>query len=340
MSIKWALGAIIAVLSAMFVLPGIASAHHPDVSGSVACNDGTFQISADYYVTTTPTDRTERILINGDQLTATNNVPDGGVPAGMTGTISEDEAGISSAAIEDGNANGDPPYFNWSNDRDQFEANNYDPQSDPTVPDFNNFFVLNGTYDSVDNVDGTPDDQGSVTVEAVQYHEDNNNFTTTEAVEPAAQSDPPRSATISTKDFWTECGGTYCVDGDTGHNLSFDATNNCDPVRLCLENGQSATVTEFDANSLLDNGATKGSCTPTENPPPPPPTVTVQTPPPPVEQVESTVAEVSPAVDEVVALPSAGYGQTGGTNYTWVAVFALTLLGLGTTTALMARRSK
>jgi hypothetical protein len=39
MSIKWAIGAIVAVMAAMVMLPGIASAHNSDLDGSASCKD-------------------------------------------------------------------------------------------------------------------------------------------------------------------------------------------------------------------------------------------------------------------------------------------------------------
>jgi hypothetical protein len=132
---------------------------------------------------------------------------------------------------------------------------------------------------------------------------------------------------------------SICYNGDqitVRDDSETKASNNCDPVRLCID-GESATVTEYDAESLLADGATKGSCTPFE---PPPETIinTTTTEPVPVQQVEAAVSEVSPATDEVAALPSAGYGKDSGINHIWVAVFALALAGLGSSAALMARR--
>lgn len=326
MGIKWAVFTVAGVLAAILVLPGIASAHHPEVTGDVECDDGTFQISADYFVTTdVVSDKTIRIYIENARFgeTADNNVP-----AGMTATVSEDVAGV--ANVEDGLAAGDPPYFNWSDDRNQFEVNNYgNGGGDDTVPDFDNFFVLDGNYDSVDALD---DD--AVTVEARQFAETTNNFNDSPAASEApTEPNPQRSATISTDDFWTECGNEYCVDGDTGvEQLSFQSTasNDCDPARICFE-GESLTVTEFQANQL--DGAEDGSCTPTEEPPPPP-VVQVQPPAP-----EEEIAEVSPAVEEVVALPSAGYGETSNSD-ALSGVIALCLLTFGAGTIFVTRLRK
>jgi hypothetical protein len=142
-----------------------------------------------------------------------------------------------------------------------------------------------------------------------------------------------------------DCGTTsLCVNGDIVTGVEFDlnqlgATNDCNPVRLCLTNGESATVTKFDAESLLADGATKGSCTPSENPPPTVTTTTTvtETIPQPVEQVETAVSDVSPAVDEVAVLPSTGYGETGS-SFNWTALAAIVFIGIGASTVLVARR--
>lgn len=139
------------------------------------------------------------------------------------------------------------------------------------------------------------------------------------------------------------CGTTsLCIDGDTVTGIEYDlnqhgATNDCNPVRLCLDDNQSATVTKFDAEGLLEEGATRGSCTPSDTPPPTIITTVTEVEP---QQVEQAVAAVFPPVEEVAALPSAGYGDAGGITYTWVAILGLAVVGFGGATALMARPRK
>jgi hypothetical protein len=308
MNIKWALGAIVAVLSAMFVLPGIASAHNPHVNTDTEC-DGTFSIDADY--SGGSGSLRQYVTIDGANWDDGYGGGSGGTatpPAGMS--VTQDDSSYVATPGDD--------YFLFED-----------------VPDQDGFFVLSGDYQSVQ------DNGGQVNVyvsQTLNYNGAPENSGATGTITAGTDGDQ------NANNDWQKCQITYCQDGDYngGSDLSFLATpdNNCDPVRLCLDNGQSATVTEYDAESLLDNGATKGSCTPTENPPPPtptPPTVIVEEKPP----EEVAVADVSPAVEEVAALPSAGYGPaSSGTGFNWTAglALALALFGLGSSTALVARR--
>ena len=127
------------------------------------------------------------------------------------------------------------------------------------------------------------------------------------------------------------CIESACVAGDfVDQPVNLQETNDCDPVRICLD-GESMTVTEFDAEKL---DAEKGSCTPGDDPPPP--SVTEEEP---VEEVEVAVLEPAPAVEEVAALPAAGYGTGSDARIAWTLVLGLALIGVGGVTVLIARRS-
>jgi hypothetical protein len=287
MSIRLALGAVIAVLSAMLVLPGIASAHEPSVNTEAECN-GTFSIDADYSGGTGAL--REYVSIDGENWD--DDFP-GGPPAGMT--VTDDDVA-----------------YNHSPGDDYYLFEDVDEAED--------FFVLSGDYQSV------VDNGGDVTV----YVSQTLNL-------PNQPENSGAEGTIAAETSWEECRITYCEAGDHngGNDLSFLATpdSDCDPVRICVD-GESMTVTEFDAEGL---DGEKGSCTPSEEPPPPPPTITEEPTPEAVEEPEEAVAEVSPAVDEVVALPAAGYGESSTTTYAWAAVIAVALLGVGGATAVAIR---
>ena len=299
MNIKWAIGAVIAVLAATLVLPGVASAHHPEVNANTECS-GTFVIDVDYVGGNS--DRRVYIEIDGqnwDDDFSNGSSP----PAGM--------------AVEQSDSHyvptGGDDYFFFD--------------SDPGEEDF---FVLSGDFDSVQN------NGGDVTVDA--------NITFSNGFDhPNAGADDSATVTAGPdgdgdpNNDWEKCIITYCEAGDAdgGADYSFQATstNDCDPVRLCVD-GESMTVTEFDAETLDGD---PGSCTPGDTPPPPPPSTTEVEPEEPVEEVQEAVAEVSPAVEEVVALPAAGQG-IGGISYTWIALFGLAVIGFGVATALTARQ--
>jgi hypothetical protein len=296
----------------MFVLPGIASAHNPSAHTETECEEGTFTISADYDGGTGTVREYIRILDDptDDQSDVSTNLNNDTVlPDGMTANTSMDNAVVTDLPFPSANAefveDGDPDYFSFTD-----------------IESAENFFELHGTYESVVNSDG------SVTVYVLQT----NDF----------DGDQERSGAVTSvysDTDWEKCRITYCEAGDHngGNDLSFLATpeNNCDPVRICVD-GESMTVTEFDAESL---DGEKGSCTPSEEPPPPPPTITQE--PPPEEPVEEeTVSEVQPAVDEVIALPAAGYGMTQNASIAWTALLSLALTGLGGSTMLVMRLRK
>jgi hypothetical protein len=312
MSIKWALGAIIGILSVLYVLPGLAFAHDASLSGTAPdCTDGPFDVTwmlvlgtagaENYPAYTTPSDST----VEGVGA-------DTGLPLDSGGE----------RIFTDPLNNGDNTYTDTS------------------------------TFDS-------PPAGNQVTASGEVYWQDLQASTVSATVNtptlacscPEGQvGEPPECQDPTCENGGIDPGSDQChtftqicVNGDlvtVRDDSQQTSTGNCDPVRLCLDNGQSATVTEYDAETLLDDGATKGSCTPTENPPPPtptPPTVIVEEKPP----EEVAVADVSPAVEEVAALPSAGYGTaSSGTGVSWTAglALALALVGLGSSAALVARR--
>lgn len=351
MSIKWTIGAVIAVLSGMLVLPGAAVAHHIDLGGSIECADGTWEMHADY----SGGDSNSVIFVafEGDQYDILNDNlanNDAANPANQDeidrdwGTDDGDgpntEFGVNttinhSVELDNNTADDD---FNFSPLRDRFEVDGHGGTPDET-DHLDSFIAVDGTYQ---NVDDRPDDQ--VQLETWLYFAnsdsvlDNDLHDNGDFADDGDSSDDWRDYDvfqITTDQFWVECGGEYCVNGDTGvEQLSFQstATNDCGPVRLCVD-GKSQTVTQYDADQI--DGATIGSCTPSE--PPPPPTSTE--PQPETIAEEEAVAEVSPAI-EVVALPSAGQGSAAGVSYTWAAIFGLAVVGLGGATALMARPRK
>jgi hypothetical protein len=314
MSIKWALGAIVAILSVLYVLPGIAFAHDASLSGTAPeCTDGSFDVTwtlvlgtagADNYPAyTTPSDSTEEGV-----------GADPGLPLDSGGE----------RIFTDPLNNGDNTYTDTS------------------------------TFDS-------PPAGNQVTASGTVYWQDLQALEVSATVNTPTQAcscaegqvgEPPECQDPTCENGGIDPGSDQChtftqicVNGDVvtvRDDSQQTDTGNCGSVRLCLDNGQSATVTEAEAEGLLDDGATRGSCTPTENPPPPTPTPPTVTPPPPVQEVQETVAEVSPAVDEVVALPSAGYGSTsnGSFSSTWAAILAMGLFGVGGATAVLARHRK
>jgi von Willebrand factor type A domain len=135
--------------------------------------------------------------------------------------------------------------------------------------------------------------------------------------------------------------GQICVNGRfVTAQEGLTATNDCGAVRLCVD-GQSVTVSQFEADNLLDDGATRGSCVPAEGPPPPTPIPPTPVPPAPTQEVLAAVATPTPvAVVKSVTPPSTGDGglrdQSGTTSYQGVAA-AFGLLGLLT---LVLRRGK
>jgi len=308
---RWAIGAVVAVLSAMVVLPGVASAHHPQLEDEIFCNDGTFEISADYFGG--QQDKHMDVVIEGSQMTTPNN-PNNNVPNNLP-------AGTS-AHITDNNGS-----FNWVDDQDEWQINSDNGE--------NNFFVLAGDYDAVD---ARPDDR--ITVQARMFEETGGGAsgagtpTQSEWNNRGSLQDTDTES-VSTDDFWDDCGIDVCVDGDQGVDaLSFrnPETGDCDPIRVCVD-GQNFLVTEFEQQ---ESGLATGDCIPYEPPPVPPTPPTITTPPAPVQQVAAAVSEVLPA-----RLPSTGMGPgENSSSFSWAAAVTATLLALGGMTALVARRKE
>jgi hypothetical protein len=294
-----------------------------DLDHSITCNNGTFQITADYVGG--GEDRHVEVLVEGNVMVTPDN-PSSNIPSNLP-------AGTSATIYDDNNR------FNWVDDQDEWQIDGHGGA--PDVTDSNpDFFVLNGTYDAVD---ARPDD--AITVGANMYLETggNGNPSTSDWNTRGNQVDLNGGAsgktiteTVTTDNFWANCGIEVCVDGSRGVDaLSFrnPDTGDCDPVRVCVD-GQNFTVTEFEQQ---EGDLQTGDCVPFEETPPPPTTTittTTTTLPPaaPVEQVAE--AEVLPA-----ALPSTGMGPgETSASFNWGAATAAGLLGLGVATALLARR--
>jgi Prealbumin-like fold domain/von Willebrand factor type A domain len=137
--------------------------------------------------------------------------------------------------------------------------------------------------------------------------------------------------------------GLICVDGDyvaAGQNRV--ATNDCDPVRLCVD-GQSMTVTEFKYHQLLASNTvdiSRGSCDPTGEsqptqvpPTPAPPTPAL------AQEVQGIVATpTSEAVVESITPPNTGDGglkRDGDATIAAVLVASVSMIVL-----VLFRRSK
>jgi hypothetical protein len=303
MSIKWAIGTVIAVLSAMLVLPGVASAHHPELEGSVDCSDGTFNVTATYY--------------GGNGSREIQMVlHDGGGEDPFHGT-SNDWAPLEIEYHEDTGAGPDFEFDNNSGvNNDEFDAD-----AGYTGPF--EFFEVNGSYYDLESfVENDIDIEADINIG-------------TDAWIEVAQ-------TGSEDVDFDECVQNVCINGDAGiEQLSFEGsapTNDCGFINVCVggTNGEVERMNEHDAAEL---GLEEGECD-FDDPPEITTTSTEPEPEEPVEEVEDAVAEVSPAVDEVVALPASGYGDDSNVTYAWVAIFAVALAGLGGATVLLARPRK
>jgi hypothetical protein len=297
MNIKWALGTVVLIVSGMFALPGIVSADPGEITGSSAtyCDDGGFSLELDFNAGSDGGDA--YVEIEGDSYAET------APPAGMTATGEDD------------------PDFYSSLSPNEWDFENFESRDD--------FFTLSGDYDSVDALGG-----GVLDVDyRLEWNGDNNDVFQTGGLSISSGPDGDDNP----DNDWEKCIITYCEAGDVdgGNDYSFQAspTNDCDPVRICLD-GESMTVTEYTAGQA---GGEKGSCVPSENPPPPPP-ATEEGPAEPVSEVEEAVEEASPTAEEVAALPAAGLGETNASGNAWIALLGLTLLGVGGTTVLIMRR--
>lgn len=294
MNIKWTIGAIIAVLSAVVVLPGVASAHDAGLSGEASeCRDAQGAFTIDW--------------------TLTSHAPSYRELDGF----------------DENEFNGDfnnPPPFNENVDNGVLDVVDGSIAPSLTLADFGldgDGIHGNGSASAQTAYDGSGEPN------AIIYAEGRVQWTSTSGNTVYAEQDI-RSNDVNRPDY---CRMDVCEDGDLVSQAVNEVNNtgNCDPVRMCVD-GDSLTVTEFDAQSL---DGEKGSCTPSEDPPVI--TTTSTEPEPEVPAPEQAVLAVAPAVEEVAALPSAGYGTTSDASTAWAALLGLALLGLGGTTLLVAR---
>jgi len=299
MNIRWAIGSVVAVLAAVLVLPGVASAHHPELDGSVDCSDGTFNVTATYYGG------------NGSR-NIEMNLHDGGGVDQFHGPTND----WSPLEIEYHEDTGAGPDFEWDNGQDRFEADGgYDGPFE--------FFEVNGTYYDLESfVENDIDIEADINIGPDAWIE-------------VAQ-------TGSEDVDFDECIQNVCINGDAGiEQLSFEGsapTNDCGFINVCVGgvNGEVERISEFDAEQAgLEEGECMHDDPPHENNPGPEEPAPEE----PIEEVEEAVLEVAP-VEEVAALPAAGYGDSAVLNLTWIAVIGAALLALGGTTALMARPRK
>lgn len=303
MSFKFALGAVIAVVAGAFMLPGLASAHSADLHGEASeCRDAVGAFSIDWTLTTDAPSNRE---LDGFDDTGFDTGSNDSTESPDDGVIDVVDGGVAdSLGLED---------F--------------------TDSDHGNTLDIDGIHG-----DGSASAQtsydGSDEPNAVIYAEGRVQWTPTTSNSQTTFEQNVRSNDVDRPDY---CVIEVCIDGETGVEQfvnDVNATNDCDPVRLCLD-GDSDTVTEFQADNDPDlEGATEGSCVPGDNPPPPPPVVITETPP-----VEEEVSEVSPAVDEVAALPSTGSGGTTSGGFALMAIAALALIGIGGGVTVVARKS-
>lgn len=296
---RWAIGAIAAVLGALVMLPGVASAHDAGLTGEASCRafDGSWSITWTLATTNTPSNRElDGFDDTGFDTSGSNDT-----------TESVDNGTIN---VIDGNV-----------------------APDLTLGDFglanNDGIVGNGSADATTNYAGSDTPNALIYAQGrVQWTPTsggNNNQTT---VEQNVQSNNVQSPGF--------CIVTVCENGNRGVerpvNEAVD-TGDCDFVRVCVE-GHNIGVTEFEQQ---EKDLQTGPCEPGVTPPTaPPPTTTITTttlpPAAPVEQVAE--AEVLPA-----ALPSTGMGPgETSASFGWGAAAAMVLLGLGSVTALLARR--
>jgi hypothetical protein len=296
---------VAAVLTAMLVLPGIASAHEATLTGKASeCRDAEGAFTIDWTLTSEAPSNRE---LDGFDDSGYDPGQGGGSESVDQGTIDVVDGGVApNLTLGDFGINADGIHGNGS-------AN------------------AQTAYD------------GSLEPNETIYAQGRVQWTSTSGTSTFAEQNV-RSNDIARPDYCRE-DFNICVDGGFTegdypvNEAPPTGTNDCDPVRIC-DDGQSMTVTEYVANNNPDlQDADPGSCVPSENPPPPPPT-TEEEPEEPVEEVEEAVAEVSPVVEEVAALPAAGYGTTDGSGIAWAAILGLALIGIGGgATVLIARRS-
>jgi hypothetical protein len=373
MSIKWATGAIVAVVAAMFALPGIASAHEVTVNGTVTCASGNFNISASY--DGGPENRIITISVNGDGYDIDEN--------DIVTDLSDNDANLAAnqpAVDEDYTENGqnlnttlsglidldddgnvNDSQFNYDVERNRFASDGHGGQTDST-DQLDNFFAVDGHFDDVTNAANA----GSVTVAANLYGatsedalnstnlgDSNNPFIATSSASVTVESfaECLQDACVESQEGfmdgeqyeWLGANGlcvttNFCTLGDfdaetTPQDQTPTSDTSCETLQRCDE-GQSLTVTQHQLDTDAGlSDSTAGDC-PTDEPIT---QIVLVVEPEPEAEPE---AEVEAAVIEVAAaLPSAGYGDTAGASFAWTALAAVALLSIGGGVAVVARRS-
>ena len=287
MSFKWTIGAVIAVVAGMFMLPGIASADHEVVITANTDCDGTFVIDADYHASTILDFQTNVvILVNGEDWDdefgdAVNDNPgDTDVPGPFGTTVDHDSDAYQTA--------GGPDSYQFDN-----------------VDDNEDFFVMNGTYNNV-----AVDAPGSIIV-ASSSDAINDSATVTDGLDGS----------------WSECVTDFCVAGDSdgGTDLSFLATptGDCNAVSLCVNN-VNVIVSEFtaDEQGLVDDA---DGCVPGDAAPPPPPVVEEEAPP--VEETATESEVAGAVEEVVALPSTGSGTSSGGMAWAAVAALAMIGIG-------------
>jgi hypothetical protein len=327
---RWAIGAIAAVLSSMVFLPGVVSAHHVIIETTISCDEGTFDATIDYFG---GDDQNIIIVVEVEGLRFSGAATTGGINTQL-------HPGVVNAPANWSAPGGANNQFTYSSDRERFEIDSHGGTPDLT-DEFDDFMSINGTYDDVVAAGG------SVDIEAQMFNAGGGNDAVLDdqpegVGAPGAGTSPyiplpPYTQTttesVTLEDF-ENCRGEACVDGEVVNGvLVFQGTDDCDPVEVCID-GEVQTVSEFEAEQgdLEDADACVTIFLPPPPSSPPPPTTTT----PPVQQVAAAVSEVLPA-----RLPSTGMGPGAATaGVSLVAVMAVTLLSIGGVATMVAKRSR
>ncbi len=372
---RWAFGTVAAVLAAIVVLPGIASAHHVNLDGSVTCESGNFEIHANYSgggnnkIIVVSVNNDVYDIDEGDMVT---DLPDNdaNLPANQP-AVDEDytENGqginttISGLVDLDPDGSTDDDEFNFSTDRDRFEIDGHGGTADSTDA-LNSFFAIDGHYDDVVNLANG----GSITLATQMYAASNESDLDDSVPGTGNGLEDSDSFTVNVESF-SDCIEDVCIEGQEGgfeNGTQYEWLNGedglCVQINACVDGvivgetlpeGQTVTgtddcgpvkvcvqgdlevFTEFEVNE--DNIEGDGTCDGT-------PIVTNNFPNPggfvtplaPVIQVAAAVSQVLPA-----RLPSTGMGPDAtSSSFSLGAALAVALLGLGGMTALVARRQE
>jgi len=302
MNFRWAIGTVIAVLSAMLVLPAIAMAHEADLSGTASeCRDAQGGFSIDWELTTyfTPDDR---------ELDGFDD--SGYAPGGNDYTESPDNGVID---VVDGGVAA-------SLGLDDF-----------TDSDHGNTLDVDGIHGNGSATAQTVYDGSSEPNETI-YAEGRVQWTPTYSNSQTDWEWNVRSNDVQRPDY---CKESVCFEGDIVDQPvnELQVSSDCGFINVCIggTNGEVERMNEHDAKEA---GLEEGECMHDD---PPEITTTSTEPEEPIEEVEEAVLEVAP-VDEVVALPAAGYGSTQS-GFAWTALAGLSLIAIGGGLVLAARRS-